>query len=123
MYQIYLQFSGETIPVKKDDYSVSYSDVVSGGSGTTEAGTVIRDVIREGVPSISVNLDVTITWLKKLRAYKKLPAITVRWFDPETGAMSESQMYMDAFKASLVHDTSYGGLWQVSFTLEDISNV
>lgn len=123
MYQTYLKFNGEKLPVKKDDYSVSYNDVVSGGSGTTEAGTTIRDVIREGVPSISVNLDVTIIWLKKLRAYKKLPAITVGWFDPETGALSERQMYMDGFKASLAHDTSYGGLWNVAFTLEDISDV
>ena len=123
MFQTYLQFNGETVPVKKDDYSVSYNDVVSGGSGTTEAGTVIRDVIREGVPSISVNLDVSIKWLKKLRAYKKLPSMTVRWFDPETGSLSENEMYMDGFKASLVSDTSYGGLWTVAFTLEDISDV
>lgn len=123
MYQTYLKFNDETVPVKKDDYTVSYNDVVSGGSGKTEAGTVIRDVIREGVPSISVNLDVTITWLKKLRAYKKRPALTVSWFDPDTGALSEREMYMDSFKASLAHDTSYGGLWNVSFTLEDISDV
>ena len=90
MYQTYLKFNGETVPVKKDDYTVSYNDVVSEGSGTTEAGTVIRDVIREGVPSISVNLDVTVAWLKKLRAYKKLPSITVRWLDPETGELSSA---------------------------------
>ena len=123
MFQTYLKFNGETVPVKKNDYTVSYNDVVSGGSGTTEAGTVIRDVIREGVPSISVNLDVSITWLKKLRAYKKLPSITVNWFDPDTGALSEQEMYMDGFNASLAHDTSYGGLWNVGFTLEDISDV
>lgn len=123
MYQTYLQFNGETVPVKKDDYAVSYNDVVSGGSGTTEAGTIIRDVIREGVPSISVNLDVTVTWLKKIRAYKKLPSLAVKWFDPETGSLSESEMYIDDFKTSLAYDTSYGGLWKVSFTLEDISNV
>ncbi len=123
MYQTYLKFNGETVPVKKDDYTVSYNDVVSEGSGTTEAGTVIRDVIREGVPSIAVSFDVTVTWLKKLRAYKKLPAITVNWLDPETGALSERAMYMDGFKASLAHDTSYGGLWNVGFTLEDISDV
>ena len=123
MYQTYLKFNGEAVPVKRDDYTVSYNDVVSGGSGTTEAGTTIRDVIREGVPSIAVNLDVSITWLKKLRAYKKLPAITVEWFDPEIGALSSGAMYMEGFKVSLVHDTSYGGLWNVAFTLEDISDV
>lgn len=123
MYQTYLKFNGETVPVKKDDYTVSYNDVVSEGSGTTEAGTVIRDVIREGVPSISVSLDVSITWLKKLRSYKKLPSITVNFFDPETGTLSVREMYMDGFRASLAHDTSYGGLWKAEFTLEDISDV
>ena len=123
MYQTYLKFNGEAVPVKKDDYTVSYNDVVSEGSGTTEAGTVIRDVIREGVPSISVQLDVSVSWLKKLRAYKKLPSITVNWFDPETGALSENEMYMDGFKVSLAHDTSHGGLWEVGFSLEDISDV
>ena len=66
-FQTYLKINGAALPVQKDDYSVDYSDVVADSGGVTEAGTTIRDVIREGVPSISVTIPVSLTWLKKLR--------------------------------------------------------
>ena len=70
-FQTYLKINGKALPVQKDDYSVDYSDVVADSGGVTEAGTTIRDVIREGVPSISVTIPVSLTWLKKLRKLKK----------------------------------------------------
>ena len=119
----YLRINGTALPVQKDDYSVDYSDVVADSGGVTEAGTTIRDVVREGVPSISVTIPVSITWLKKLRKLKKEPFLTVEWRDPETGELSTGIMYMDGFKVSLEHDTSAGGLWTVSFSLEDLDDV
>ena len=89
----------------------------------TEAGTTVRDVIREGIPSISVSLPVSVTWLKKLRKLKKEPYLNVEWMNPETGVLSSGIMYMDDFKVSLKHDTSAGGLWMVSFSLEDLNDV
>ena len=97
--------------------------MVADSGGVTEAGTTIRDVIREGVPSISVSLPVSRAWLKKLRRLKKEPYLDVEWLDPETGDMSAGVMYMDGFKVSLEHDTSSGGLWTVSFSLEDLNDV
>lgn len=120
--QTYLIFDGETVPVNTDSYSVEYSDVLSEGSGTTEAGTTIRDIAREGVVSITASFNVTVKWLKKLRAYKKKDSISVDYFDPETGEMDNREMYIDSFKAALSHDTSYKSLWTVSFNLEDISD-
>ncbi len=122
-FQTYLKVNGEALPVQKDDYTVSYTDVVADSGGVTEAGTVIRDVIREGVPSISVSLPVSLTWLKKLRKMKAKPSLSVDWMDPETGDLSSAVMYMEDFKVSLEHDTSSGGLWTVSFRLEDLSDV
>ena len=122
-FQTYLKINGVTLPVQKDDYSIDYSDVVADSGGVTEAGTTIRDVIREGVPSISVSLPVSAVWLKKLRAMKRQPVLNVEWLDPETGELSTGSMYMDGFKVSLEHDTSGGGLWTVSFSLEDLSDV
>ena len=89
----------------------------------TEAGTTIRDVIREGVPSISVTIPVSAAWLKTLRKLKKDPSLNVEWLDPETGELSSGIMYMDGFKVSLKHDTSGGSLWNVSFSLEDLNDV
>ena len=71
-FQTYLRIDGIALPVQKDDYSVDYRDVVADSGGVTEAGTTIRDVIREGVPSISVTIPVSLTWLKKLRKMKKV---------------------------------------------------
>ena len=122
-FQTYLKINGKALPVQKDDYSVEYKDVVADSGGVTEAGTTIRDVIREGVPSISVTLPVSAAWLQKLRRMKKEPYLTVEWLDPETGELSTGTMYMDGFKVSLEHDTSGGGLWTVSFSLEDLDDV
>ena len=122
-FQTYLKINGKALPVQKDDYSVDYSDVVADSGGVTEAGTTIRDVIREGVPSISVTIPVSLTWLKKLRKMKREPYLDVEWMDPETGELSTGIMYMDGFMVSLEHDTSAGGLWTVSFSLEDLDDV
>lgn len=122
-FQTYLRINGMALPVQEDDYSVEYNDVVADSGGVTEAGTTIRDVIREGVPSISVSLPVSRTWLKRLRRLKKEPYLDVEWLDPETGTLATSVMYIDSFKVSLEHDTSGGGLWTVSFSLEDLDDV
>ena len=122
-FQTYLKINGIALPVQKDDYSVDYSDVVADSGGVTEAGTTIRDVIREGVPSISVTIPVSLTWLKKLRKMKKEPFLDVEWFDPDSGELASGIMYMDGFKVSLEHDTGSGGLWMVSFSLEDLNDV
>ena len=122
-FQTYLKINGKALPVQKDDYAVDYSDVIADSGGVTEAGTTIRDVIREGVPSISVNLPVSVSWLKKLRMMKREPHVNVEWMDPATGQLSSGIMYMDGFKVSLKHDTSAGGLWMVSFKLEDLNDV
>ena len=122
-FQTYLRINGVALPVQKDNYTIDYRDVIADSGGVTEAGTTIRDVIREGVPSISVTIPVSLTWLKKLRRMKREPYLNVEWMNPETGSLSSGIMYMDGFKVSLAHDTSAGGLWNVSFSLEDLDDV
>lgn len=122
-FQTYLRINGVALPVQKDNYTIDYRDVITDSGGVTEAGTTIRDVIREGVPSISVTIPVSLTWLKKLRRMKQEPYLSVEWLNPETGHLSTGVMYMDGFHVSLVHDTSSGGLWTVSFSLEDLDDV
>jgi hypothetical protein len=38
---------------------------------------------------------------------------------PATMQLTTTQMYIDGFAVKLVSDTSYGSLWNVSFTLKD----
>lgn len=114
----YLNFNGENLPLPVS-YDLEYSDVEADTSGDTEAGTRQRDVLRSGVVTISVSFQLSPSWLKKLSAYSKLARITVSYFDTTELDVRQTQMYMEGFKSSLVKDTSYKGLWKVSFTLQE----
>ena len=114
----YLNFNGTDLPLP-DSYDIDLSDVEADSSGETEAGTTQRDVVRSGVVKIAVSFSVSPAWLKKLTAYSKLPKITVEYFDTETLDLKEAEMYITGFKAKLEKDTSYKGLWTVSFTLNE----
>ena len=88
--------------------------------GETEAGTTQRDVVRHAVAQIPVSFSVTAKWLKKLAGYAKLDKISVQYFDVETSELKLSEMYVTGYKAKLKKDTSYKGLWTVSFTLKEM---
>ena len=45
--------------------------------------------------------------------------LKVKYLDTETLELKESQMYIDKFQVKLIKDTSYKGLWEVSFSLEE----
>lgn len=112
----YLRINGEDLPLPTS-YSFDLKDVQADSSGETEAGTTQRDVIRSGVVNIQVSFQVSAFWLQKLAAFRKLPIMTVRYFDSETLNYRETEMYIDGFKSSLEKDTSYKSLWKVSFDL------
>lgn len=57
--------------------------------------------------------------MKALAEFRRKSKITVDYFDTETLEVKQTQMYMEGYKASLVKDTSYKGLWTVSFTLKE----
>lgn len=118
-YMQYLIFDGTSLPLP-DSYSVDLADVEADTGGETEAGTTQRDVVRSGVVTISVSFSVSPNWLKQLTAYSKMPKITVQYFDTEDLELKETEMFILGFKASLKKDTSYKGLWSVSFTLNEM---
>lgn len=114
----YLKFDGIVLPFP-DSYDVSLSVVEANSSGETEAGTMQRDVVRQGVVNISAAFSVTAAWLKKLTVYSKQDKLSVDYFDTETAEMKNTEMYVEGFKAKLEKDTSYRGLWTVSFNLKE----
>lgn len=95
-------------------------DVEADSGGETEAGTTQRDVVRHGVVRIPVSFSVTAKWLKKLAGYAKLDKISEQYFDVETAELKLAEMYVTGYKAKLREDTSYKGLWTVSFTLKEM---
>ena len=115
----YLKFDEQDLPLP-DSYDLDISDVEADSSGETEAGTTQRDVVRTGVADISVSFSVSPKWVKLLTVYSKLPKIAVEYFDTETLDLKEAEMYITGFKAKLEKDTSYKGLWTVSFYLKEM---
>ena len=114
----YLKFDDLNLPLP-DSYDIDISDVEADSSGETEAGTTQRDIVRTGVVTIAVSFSVSPKWLKILTAYSKNPKIPVWYFDTEALALTSTEMYITGFKAKLEKDTSYKGLWTVSFSLNE----
>lgn len=117
-YIQYLKFDGMALPLP-DSYDLDLTDVEADTGGETEAGTTQRDVVRAGVVTIGVSFSVSAAWLKRLTAYSKTAKITVQYFDTEELALKETEMYITGYKAKLYKDTSYKGLWTVSFILNE----
>ena len=114
----YLIFDGTPLPLP-GSYEVELEDVEADSGGETEAGTIQRDVVRLGVVNISVTFSVSPKWLKLLTGFKQQEKISVDYFDTETLEMKKTEMFIEGYKAGLVKDTSYKGLWKVSFTLRE----
>ena len=109
----YLAFDGTPLPLP-DSYEVQMVDIEADSGGETEAGTTQRDVVR-----IAVSLSVSAKWLRLLTGFKQREKISVDYFDTETLAVKNAEMFIDGYKAGLVKDTSYKGLWKVTFTLKE----
>lgn len=115
----YLNFDGVDLPLP-DSYEVDMSDKEADSGGEKEAGTMQRDVVRAGVVTISVSFSVTQKWLRMLTEFKQKEKLQVKYFNPETADLKQTEMYVDGFKAKLKKDTSYKGLWVVSFVLREL---
>ena len=114
----YLVFDGVPLPLP-DSYEVQMNDVEADSGGETEAGITQRDVVRLGGVSIAVSFSVSPKWLKVLTGFKQREKIAVAYFDTEMLEMKEAEMFVEGYKAVLVKDTSFKGLWKVSFTLRE----
>ncbi|PXV93791.1 hypothetical protein C8E03_102566 [Lachnotalea glycerini] len=114
----YLTFDSVPLPMP-DSYEVELSDVEADTGGETEAGTTQRDVVRSGVVTIPVSFSLSPKWVKVTAEFRRKTKITVEYFDTETLDIRKTEMYIEGYKASLVKDTSYKGLWTVSFTLRE----
>ena len=69
--------------------------------------------------SIPVSFSVSPKWLKVLTGFKQREKIVVQYFDTETLETKRTEMFVEGYKAVLVKDTSFKGLWKVSFTLRE----
>ncbi|MDY3119227.1 MAG: hypothetical protein SOW18_06800, partial [Peptoniphilus sp.] len=78
-----------------------------------------RDIVRNKVASISVEFSCSPKLVKTLSSFTKKSNLKVKFLDTETLKLKSAEMYIDKFSVKLVKDTSYKGLWEVSFSLEE----
>lgn len=117
-----LFFDEEEVVLYKGSYTLAYSDVEA--VNKSEGGTTVREVIREGVPKISVKTYALDEWFQKFRQYKAQDSIEVAYYDPETLAFSTMTAYMSNFAYELVYADASAEegatsktLWKVSFDI------
>ena len=114
----YLKLNGTALPLP-DSYEMDLVAVEADSSGETEAGTIQRDVVKQGVVTISVSFSVTAKWLKLLTSYSKEDKLAVEYFDTEAAELKSMEMYVEGFQAKMTKVTAYRGLWTVSFVLKE----
>lgn len=114
----YLAFDGVSLPMP-DSYEMGLDDVEADSGGETEAGTIQRDVVRSGVVTIPVSFSLSSKWIKRMAEFRRKPRIVVDYFDTEILNIRKTEMFIEGYKASLIKDTSYKGLWKISFTLRE----
>ena len=63
--------------------------------------------------------------LKAMREYKSKSSVAVKYFSPTDDGtdLKEDLMYVTGYKEKMLADTQDGGIWNVSFNLEDLGNV
>ena len=122
MKSMKLYFNSEEIALYKGSYKLNYTDVES--LNKSEAGTTIREMIREGVLKISVQTYADDTWVKKFRDYKAEDSISVKYYDPASLDFVTFTGYIANFNCDLQIadvDDSNGytnkTFWQVSFDI------
>jgi hypothetical protein len=117
-YQSYLIIEGVYLPLP-NSYDLEFRDIEADTEGETEAGTIQRDIVRNKIASISVSFSCSPKLVKTLSNFANKSNLKVKFLDTETLELKETQMYIDKFQVKLIKDTSYKGLWEVSFSLEE----
>lgn len=117
---VYLKINDDILPVEPHKgYEVTYSSYENINS--TEAGTTTRDLVRGDIPKINVNFDCNQEMLQDMHRYRDELQLDVYYYDPYK-VFKHNLMYVSNYKEKLLGDIT-GGIWQVSFTLEDLENV
>lgn len=116
MSSVVLYFGSDQFPLYKGSYSLSILNKES--ESETEAGTIVRDIKRLGVPQISVSQTVTQAWYQTLYNYYVTgAAVTITYFSPATLAQATFSGYIKDLKFNLINDTSTTD-WDVSFEVK-----
>ncbi len=116
MGNVALYFGNEEFPLYKDSYSLAIENKET--QNETEAGTIIRDIKRLGVPHLSISQAIDDTWYKKLFDYDTSGvALTISYYDPSTRAQATFSGFIENLKFDLVADNT-STYWKASFEVK-----
>ena len=115
-----LFFDEEEVVLLKGSYKLSYEDEQA--INKSEAGTKMREVIREGVPKINVSTFALDEWYQKFRQYKAEDSIEVAYYDPDTLAYETFTAFIANFScdlqwADVKTEGTSKSLWKISFDI------
>ena len=112
--KIKLKFDTEYFPLTKSSYSLTIQNKET--VNETEAGTLIRDIKRLGVPHISVSSTIDSTWFQKVYThYTKGSKVTIAFFSPSTLAEATFDGFIQNLTYNLIKDDGTTTYWDVSF--------
>ena len=112
--KIKLKFDTEYFPLTKGSYVLNFQNKEI--KNETEAGTIIRDVKRTGVPHLSISSSVDNTWYQKLYSYFVSGSeITVYYYSPVTLAEASFDGFIENLSFNLIKDNGTSPRWEASF--------
>lgn len=112
--KIKLKFDTEYFPLTKGSYVLNFQNKET--KNETEAGTIIRDVKRTGVPHLSISSSVDNTWYQKLYSYFVSGSeITVYYYSPVTLAEASFDGFIENLSFNLIKDNGTSPRWEASF--------
>ena len=105
--------------ITPQSWSESYSVVES--TNTSEAGTDLVDVTRQGKLSVSASFNVSSRWYHILYELSQRTSMTLNTYDPLTDTNKDRTVRMRDFSAEFQQysekNTETQGYWVVSFSL------
>lgn len=109
-----LKFDTEYFPLTKGNYALNLQNKET--INETEAGTIVRDVKRLGVPHISVSSTIDDTWFQKLQGYYVSgTALTIYYLNPATLAEDNFSGFIQNLTYNAIKDNGTKTYWDVSF--------
>jgi hypothetical protein len=112
--KVKLGFSTDYFPLTKGSYTLTLQNKET--VNETEAGTLVRDVKRLGVPHLSVTSTIDDTWFQKIQEYYVTgQSVTISFYSPVTLAEATFDGFIQNLSYELLKDNGSATYWDVSF--------
>lgn len=116
---IKLYISGSEVTLNKGSYTLSFINKQT--TNETEAGTIIRDIKRLGIPHLAINMPANESEYSAFyTAYLSNASVKVKYYNPATKTLTEFDGFLENFSSELVVEVLEGlgdTEWNLSFEI------